>query len=70
MESQATEGIGRRLAGRSRIQAESPGAGQGSTFTVKFPEMPGTDGCQPHPPKPVRPAERITVVASPASRRN
>ena len=70
MESQATERIGRRLAGRSCVRAESPGAGQGSTFTVKSPEMPGTDGFQMHLPKPVRPAELITVVASLAGRRN
>jgi len=32
--------------------------------------MPGTDGCQPNLPKPVQPAELITVVASLAGRRN
>lgn len=45
-------------------------AGQGSTFTVEFPEMPGTAGFQLHLPKPVQPAEPITVVASLAGRRN
>ena len=70
MQRQATERIGHRLAGRPRTPAESPGAGQGSSFTVQFPEMPGADGFLLHVPKPVQPAELITVVANPASRRN
>jgi hypothetical protein len=32
--------------------------------------MPGTDGFQLHLPRPVQPAELITVVASLASRHN
>jgi hypothetical protein len=63
----------------TRIQAEGPGAGQGSTFTVEFPRSPvtaaparGASNAQADSivARAAQPVEPITVVAGLATRRS